>query len=186
MQEPTKNDTYNKSGFNAFVFSMLFSLGFMAYVAFFSGGVDLREIPQEEMATGTDQTLAGGEAPKAFDVASVQEPWVSSDEMVEYGHKVYQTNCAVCHGPEGKGDGAAGAGLNPPPRNFVEGKWTQGGTSIALFKTLETGIPGTSMASFAHLKVADRWALVHWIRSITNNKPEDDAQKLAEFGKSAK
>ncbi|MCE2944074.1 MAG: hypothetical protein LW828_05040, partial [Xanthomonadaceae bacterium] len=27
----------------------------------------------------------------------------------------------MCHGNEGKGDGAAGAGLNPKPRNLVEG-----------------------------------------------------------------
>lgn len=181
-----QQDTYNKGGFKAFVFSMLFSLGFMVYVAFFSGGIDLREIPEEEMA-GPEQTLADGAAPaKTVDVSKVEEPWLSSDDLIAHGNKVYSTNCAVCHGPEGKGDGAAGAGLNPPPRNFVEGKWKVGGTSIDLYKTITEGIPGSSMAAFGHLSPVDRWSLVHWIRSITNNKPEDNPAQLAEFGKTAK
>ena len=179
-----QNDTYNKGGFIAFVFSIVFSLGFMAYVALFSGGIDLKEIPQE--ALPTEQAIAGGAAAPAVDVSKVQDPWVSSDAMIAHGQKIFQNNCAVCHGPGGKGDGAAGAGLNPPPRNLVEGKWKQGGSEIDHFKTLQTGVPGGSMASFAHLPVVDRWALVHWIHSITQNKTHDDPAKLAEFGKTAK
>lgn len=180
-----QNDTYNKSGFHAFVFSMLFSLGFMIYVSFFSGGIDLREIPQE--ATPDEQVLAeGGAAAPAVDVSKVTEPWISSEDLIAHGQKVFQMNCAVCHGAEGKGDGAAGAGLNPPPRNLVEGKWKHGGTSIALHETATNGIPGTSMAAFGHLPNVDRWAIVHWIRSITENKVEDDPAKLVEYGKSTK
>lgn len=179
-----QNDTYNRGGFQAFVFSMFLSLGVMAYVAFFSGGVDLREIPEE--VTADEQVLAEGGAAPTVDVSKVTEPWVSSEDLVAHGQKVYQANCAVCHGAEGRGDGAAGAGLNPPPRNLVEGNWKQGGTSVALFNTVTNGIPGTSMAPFGHLPVVDRWALVHFIRSITENKPEDNPEELAEFGKTAK
>ena len=42
------------------------------------------------------------------------------------------------------------------------------------------------MAAFAQIKVADRWALVQFIRSITQNKIADDAAKLKEFAGSAK
>ncbi len=31
----------------------------------------------------------------------------------------YANFCSSCHGPQGKGDGAAAGGLNPKPRNFV-------------------------------------------------------------------
>ena len=183
-----QNDTYNKGGFIAFVFSMLFSLGFMAYVALFSGGIDLREIPEEEL-NPAEQVLADGaqpEAAKSVDVSKIEDPWVSTDDLIAHGQMTFQINCAVCHGAGGKGDGAAGANLNPPPRNLVEGKWKQGGTSIALFKTLQNGVPGGSMAAFSHLPAVDRWAMVHWIRSITEDKPADDAEALAEFGKTAK
>lgn len=180
-----QGDSYNKGGFWAFVFSMFFSLGFMGYVALFSGGIDLREIP--EVAPADGEVLAEGEKGQAVtvDVSAIENPWMSSDDLIAHGKKVFGTNCAVCHGPEGKGDGPAGMGLNPPPRNLVQGGWTQGGTSIALYKTVKDGIPGTSMAAFGHLPKNDRWAMVHWIRSITNDKPEDDMAKLEEFGKSA-
>jgi mono/diheme cytochrome c family protein len=36
------------------------------------------------------------------------------------GEAVFQQNCVICHGPQGKGDGAAAAGLNPKPANFSE------------------------------------------------------------------
>jgi hypothetical protein len=42
------------------------------------------------------------------------------------------------------------------------------------------------MPGFAQLKTADRWALVQFIRSISQNKGADDAAKLKDFAASAK
>lgn len=179
-----QNDSYNRGGYIAFLFSMVFSLGFFVYVTVIHPGINLKEVP--ETAPGVEQTLAGGEAAKAVDVSKVEKPWVENADMAAHGAKVYATNCAVCHGPKGAGDGAAGASLNPPPRNMIEGKWKVGGDSIALFKTLHDGIPGSSMAAFAHLPVLDRWALVQFVRSITQNKIKDDPAKLEAFAKTAK
>src|SRR5262245_34298863 len=39
------------------------------------------------------------------------------------GKKTYDTLCFTCHGPAGKGDGPAGAALNPPPRDFTKGEF---------------------------------------------------------------
>ena len=76
--------------------------------------------------------------------------------------------------------------MNPPPRNFVEGKWKNGGDSATLFKTISTGIPGSSMASFAHIPAPDRWSLVQFIRSLTKNKIQDDPAKVEAFAKTVK
>jgi mono/diheme cytochrome c family protein len=97
--------------------------------------VDLKEI-QEQAQTQAAGAAQSGETADV-DVSKVAKPWVASDDMVAHGHKVFVTNCAMCHGQDGKGDGPAGASLNPKPRNFVEGKWKQGGRSQDLFKTIQ-------------------------------------------------
>ena len=181
-------DTYNKGGFYAFLFSMGFSLLFFVYIAFVHPGVDLKEIPESEMQA--EQTLAeGGEAEaepaKKVDVSNVKEPWLTSEDLVAHGATVYKTNCAICHGDKGLGDGMAGKGVNPPPRNLVEGGWKNGGSRIALYETLQKGLEGTSMAAFGHLPKVDRWALVHWIQSVSKDVTPDEDSKVAAFAKGA-
>lgn len=177
-----QNDSYNRGGFIAFLFSMAFSLVFFIYVTVVHPGVDLKEIP--EAAPAGEQTVAGGAA--AVDVSKVENPWVSSEEMIAHGAKIYAANCAVCHGNAGAGDGPAGAALQPPPRDLIAGQWKKGGDRQGLFDVVTNGIPGTSMAAFGHLPLVDRWALVHHIRSITKNLVKDDDAKVEAFAKTAK
>jgi mono/diheme cytochrome c family protein len=43
--------------------------------------------------------------------------------VMKEAEEVFNTRCSVCHGPRGAGDGAASAGLTPPPRNFQDTAW---------------------------------------------------------------
>lgn len=173
-------EEYNRGGMIAFIFSMAFVFCFFIYIVAIHPGVNLGEKVVDPTA------VVQGPAEAAFDIATVQEPWVANEQVVVYGGKLFATNCAMCHGNEGKGDGAAGAGLNPKPRNLVEGKWTQGNGMIAHFNVVTNGIAGTSMAGYGHFKTADRWALVQFIESITQNKSTDKPEQVAEFAKTAK
>ncbi|MFN7728176.1 MAG: cytochrome c [Bdellovibrio sp.] len=174
-------DQYNHGGMLAFIFSMVFVFVFFVYIVAIHPGVDLGENLQTPPSA--EQLLADS---KPVDISGISEPWVANADMVLHGKKVYAQNCAMCHGNEGKGDGAAGAGLNPKPRNLVEGNWKKGAGMIAHYNVLINGIPGGSMASYAHFKPADRWALVQFIDSITENKSKDDPATVAEFAKTAK
>lgn len=171
---------YNKNGLIVLILSFATSLALMAYVSFFAG-VDLKEVKAQTppAVSGAQQTQAATDAAPSVDVSTVKEPWVPSDAMVAHGKKVYSMACAMCHGNEGKGDGPAGASLNPKPRNFVEGKWKKTGDRLSLFDVITNGLPPSSMAGFKHLPVNDRWALVHYIRSITQNKVADDDKSVA-------
>ncbi|MGZ3742319.1 MAG: c-type cytochrome [Pseudobdellovibrionaceae bacterium] len=173
-------EEYNRGGMNAFIFAMVFVGLFFIYIVAIHPGVNL-----DEKVVDPNAVVAGPAEP-TFDIATVKEPWVKNDQVIAYGKKLFATNCAMCHGPEGKGDGPAGAALKPPPRNLVEGKWTRGGGMTDHFKVITNGSPGTSMASFAHFSTADRWALVQFIESITQNKSTDTPEKVAEFAKTAK
>ena len=173
----SNNDEHNRGGFLTLIFSVVFCLVFFVYISFIHPGVDLKEVSEEAMNPEA--------AAPAVDLAKIEKPWIENADLVAHGQKVYKTNCAICHGDGGLGNGAAGAALVPPPRNLVEGKWKVGGSSVALYKTLQQGIAGGSMASFKHLPVVDRWAMVQFIRSITQNKVEDNASELEAFASSA-
>lgn len=174
----SSGDQHNHGGLLAFLFSMIFCMAFFFYVSFIHPGVDLKE------NISSPETQVAVEAP--VDISKITEPWVPHPDMVKHGAKVYAQNCAMCHGAEGKGDGTAGAGLNPKPRNLVTGPWKKGGGYIGLYTVLTEGLAGTSMAAYAHLSSGDRWALVQFVDSITQAKVTEDAGKVAQFAKAAK
>ena len=164
----------NPGGMKMFIAAMLVTFAAFFYVSFFSGGIDLKEVkPIDEKAV--EQKVAEVKV----DVSGIKEPWLANGDMVKHGAAVFKTNCAMCHGAEGKGDGIAGKALKPPPRNFVEGKWTHGGGELAMFATIQNGVPGTSMQGYKDaLPAKDRWALVQFIHSITENKINDSEADL--------
>jgi cytochrome c5 len=52
------------------------------------------------------------------------EPVAPVDPSQE-ARTVYSTRCAACHGPNGRGDGAGAAALEPKPRAFNDSEWQQ-------------------------------------------------------------
>lgn len=177
---------FNRGGMVAFAFSMAFSILYFGYVAFFSGGIDLKEVSPEAEAVSTQLAGAAAAEVKDVDVSGVKEPWIASNDMVAHGRHLYKAQCALCHGPGGEGNGPAGAGLNPKPRNLVEGKWKKGGSSLELYDTLTKGLAPSAMASYAHLPPNDRWSLVAYVRSISQNKVADNDADLRTKGPTLK
>lgn len=53
--------------------------------------------------------------------------------------QIFATRCTPCHGPQGKGDGPASAGLTPKPRNFSEPAWQQSVTDDHIQKIIQYG-----------------------------------------------
>jgi mono/diheme cytochrome c family protein len=90
----------------------------------------------------------------------------SSPEMVEVGRKSFATNCAVCHGDKGLGDGVAAAGLNPKPRNLAKDPFKNGASKDKIFETISKGLNGTTMRGFPELSEKERWSLVYFVLSL--------------------
>lgn len=90
------------------------------------------------------------------------------------GEKAFTTNCASCHGADGKAQTDIGKALKA--RNLVADDYKQvkdkkkGVTEDDVFNTLKTGVPGTGMASFAHLPEADRKALAKYVVQLRKGK----------------
>jgi mono/diheme cytochrome c family protein len=94
-------------------------------------------------------------------------------ELLERGGLLFARECAACHGAKGEADGPAAYLLYPKPRNLVAGEfrivstWERLPTDQDLFETLTRGMPGSAMPPFAHLSEVDRWALVHYVKSLS-------------------
>jgi mono/diheme cytochrome c family protein len=118
-----------------------------------SGWLDPMEFPPQR----------GGVVPPV-DPKTLMNP---SAELIVRGKKLFEDNCTVCHGPQGRGDGPAASTMNPRPRNFTSAdEWKNGYHAPAIFKTLSEGVPGTSMSPFDYLSRKDRMALVQYVQSL--------------------
>jgi high-affinity iron transporter len=75
------------------------------------------------------------------------------------GAKLYEQNCASCHGAKGEGPSAQFAKLDPPPIAFADRSRARDRSLFGLYQVISQGLEGTAMQSFANLPEEDRWAL---------------------------
>jgi len=81
------------------------------------------------------------------------------------GAEVFKTNCATCHGDTGHGDGAAGVGLDPAPKNLAELQ-SQVGDDY-LFWRISTGKDGTSMVSWKGALTEEQiWQVISFLHTL--------------------
>lgn len=108
-----------------------------------------------------------------------------TQELFKRGEILYQKQCSVCHGTKGLGDGKASYLLYPKPRDFVTDKFrlisttNQKATDDNIFEVIGRGMAGSSMPPWEHLSEQDRWALVYYIRylsEVDNYKKSVDSQ----------
>jgi cbb3-type cytochrome c oxidase subunit I len=87
---------------------------------------------------------------------------LSTKELIQAA-KLYGQSCARCHGPDGRGDGAAADALAPQPTDFGQERPT---LSYAE-DVLTTGVPGTAMPPWSdRIDVGERRLLARYVRSL--------------------
>lgn len=89
------------------------------------------------------------------------------------GRRVYEQNCAGCHGPEGRGDGPAADWLSPRPRNFQKARFkfrsTPSGelpTDADLLHVVTCGLLGSAMPGFPLMPDPDKRDVVAFVRHL--------------------
>lgn len=97
------------------------------------------------------------------------------------GAASFRTNCAFCHGNEGKGDGPAAYLIFPKPRDFTRGLFkirsTHQGelpTDDDLFRVISEGMPGSAMLAWKWMPEAERRALVDEVKRLAVGVDDDD------------
>lgn len=92
--------------------------------------------------------------------AHQQNPFAGQNEAITAGAKLYATNCAACHGPNGQGTG------NVPP--LSEGP-TQSVPEGEVFWFVTTGSVKNGMPPWGSLPEEQRWQIVSYLRTLKNS-----------------
>jgi len=86
------------------------------------------------------------------------------------GTRLYQIHCAVCHGFDGLGKGAALATLKVKPANHRNGSLMNARDNKMLFDVIQLGCQGTgckgAMPKFTKLSKLDTWDIIAYLRSL--------------------
>ncbi len=81
------------------------------------------------------------------------------------GAEVFKTNCESCHGPQGHGDGPAGAALDPQPKNLAEFAPQVG--DDYLYWRVNTGKEGTAMVAWKGVLTDEQiWQAIAFVRTL--------------------
>jgi mono/diheme cytochrome c family protein len=123
------------------------------------------------MATGANRS---GLVVAVVVVAAMAATCRAEEAALARGVVVYRERCAICHGPDGRGDGEGAYLLLRPPRDFHVARfrfvstWEHVPTDDDLHGVITRGLPGSQMPSFAGLADADRRALVAVVKSFAD------------------
>src|SRR5262249_31498476 len=101
-------------------------------------------------------------------------PGASGQALTPYlGQRVYQEQCAICHGDNGDGRGHAAQHFATPPRDFTSGRYkirsTASGqlpTDEDLARTIVRGLPGTGMVPQDHLSGSEVRAVIAFTKPL--------------------
>jgi len=86
-------------------------------------------------------------------------------ESAGEGAAVYKSYCLSCHGETGKGDGYAGASLEPKPKDLAKLSAVAG--DDYLFWRISTGKEGTAMIGWGGILEDEQiWQVVSFIRAL--------------------
>lgn len=112
-------------------------------------------------------------APVGFEAAGLPAAGANGDAHLDFGRRVWRTQCLHCHGHAGGADTGTAALLNPRPRDFGRGivKFTSTragapATRADLERTIREGLPFTAMSSFDALPESSLQTVVdyaHWL-----------------------
>ena len=107
----------------------------------------------------------------------LSNPTPDTAATVATGKSLYQVNCAICHGPQARGDGPMAFTLVPRPVN-LQLHLPQHAPGEVLY-WISTGIPGTAMPAWQDADPAtgkpklsdeDRWSIIRYLQALARGE----------------
>lgn len=96
---------------------------------------------------------------------SAGNPVPATDESIANGKMLFEQNCVVCHGAEGRGDGPQAEGLDPKPADLRQHLPYH--TDPQFFAFIANGFPGTAMPAWREDFTDDEiWNIINYLRTF--------------------
>lgn len=105
---------------------------------------------------------------KSADVGKSANPVKATAESLALGKKFYGTDCELCHGKEGAGDGDTAAQMKINAKD-LRGSAVQGMTDEALYKIISKG-KQPMLGEEGRLDDREIWTVVNYLRSLAKIK----------------
>lgn len=113
---------------------------------------------------------------------------LDASKRVSLGKRLYEKNCADCHGLSGKGDGKEAHRLKQKPQDFTGGSYKFRSTPTGslptdndIFRSITEGIRGTAMLGQIHLSEKERRVLTDYIKTLSPQFSENLPQPEIEI-----
>jgi len=98
------------------------------------------------------------------EAAKIKNPVAATPESLSAGKRSYQRLCGKCHGPEGKGDGTAATGAQPP--DLTDAQWDFGSSDGELFSVIHDGTSKDMEGYKDRMSEAEIWNVVNYVKSL--------------------
>ena len=118
--------------------------------------------PNAQVQTTTD--ASGNTLISSFPNDIEEFPLPVTQELVDRGEERYKVFCSVCHGPLGNGDGMIVRRGFPKPPTYNDDRLRN--APVGHFFDVITNGQGRMNSYASQIPVADRWAIVAYIRAL--------------------
>jgi copper transport protein len=100
---------------------------------------------------------------------TLTNPFLPDEASLKIGQDLFEKNCAVCHGDQGRGNGPAAANLSIKPPDYGNGHLDIH-TDGDIFYWIQNGISqGSPMPAFKDKLIDDQiWHVVNYVRRLRN------------------
>jgi mono/diheme cytochrome c family protein len=112
------------------------------------------------------------DAPKAADAgdaAKLVNPTKPTAASLAAGKKTYGTDCAMCHGKAGAGDGDLATDMKLKLKDYRDAESLKGMTDGEIYQVIDKG-KGQMSGEEGRLKPAQIWDVVNYVRTLAKKE----------------